>query len=520
MTFWTPENIRTVTLGTFLAKPAQEPESPPPVFAGLSIDSRGVQASQVFLALKGQTHDGHRFAEDAARAGAGMLVIDDPEAMPAPIETLRARYPGLFVLKVADTGRALLKIAAAYRASLARTRVIAVAGSNGKTTATRLIHAALSTALRGTCPAKSFNNAVGVPLTILSAKPGDQYLICEVGTNAPGEIATLGEVVRPDIAVITSIGREHLEGLGSLEGVAREEASLLGFLRPGGFAIVPHGVPELAEHLKGVKNLVTFGLSPDADVRATRLRHTLDDDAHRPGLELSINDRLTARLPMIGEHNALGALIAYAVGRRLGVEDAKIVGGLAAAQPPPMRLECSTASLGGGRVTLINDAYNANPESMAAAVATLVRVGATALRRVAVLGDMLEQGPAGPGLHREIARVLLSLDEAHAAEANQESPPARVNLAVLVGPLMAHAAGALREAGWTDERLLHTPDLSPDALAAIAARLLPGDAVLLKGSRGMRLERVAEALARAPGSRETCPSASAPQRPVASSTLF
>lgn len=527
MTFWTPENIRTVTLGTFLARPPQEPESAPPQLTGLGTDTRTLEPGRIFLALRGETHDAHRFIEDAARLittddATGMVIIDDPDAIPVPIDALRERFPRLFVLKVADTGRALLKIAGAYRATLARTKVIAVAGSNGKTTATRLIDAALRASLKGTCSAKSFNNAVGVPLTLLSAKPGDQYLICEIGTNAHGEIATLAEVVRPDIAIITSIGREHLEGLGSLDGVAREEASLLGFIKPGGIAIVPHGVSELDAHIKdikSVKNLVTFGFSSSADVRATKLLHTPHPRSGALGLTFAINDRLTARVPMIGEHNALGSLIAYAVGRRLGVDDTRIVEGLASAQPAPMRLESSTLHLvspstgqSTGTVHIINDAYNANPESMAAAVKTLVGVTSSSLRRVAVLADMLEQGDAAPEIHRELARTLIALDE--------NEPRHRVNLAVLVGPLMEHAAGVLRAAGWQDDRLLYAPELTADALAAIAARLLPGDAILLKGSRGMKLERVADAIKPPEAHRGIHPQPAPPRQQPASPTLF
>ena len=205
MSFWTPENLRVVLAGQWIRRPDVARTA---ALSGLSTDSRAIRSDQVFLALRGEKTDGHAYLASAAASGSPLLIVDDEAAVAAASGTIGA---DVGVLKVADTGQALLKLAQAYRRTLDSTRVIAVGGSNGKTTTVRLIQSVLSGTLRGTASQKSFNNAVGVPLTILSARKGDQFLICEVGTNAPGEIAPLASVVEPDIAVITSIGREHLD---------------------------------------------------------------------------------------------------------------------------------------------------------------------------------------------------------------------------------------------------------------------------------------------------------------------
>ena len=500
MSFWTHDNLRSVTAGTWLIRPprlevpADRPSDlpPPPAHApitGLSTDTREIKPGQVFVALRGEHHDAHRFLQQAVDAGATVLVIDDESAVPEGGFT-----PAAGVLKVADTGKALLKIAAAYRESLKGVRVIAVCGSNGKTTTTRLIEQVLRTTFRGTASKKSFNNAVGVPLTILRAQPSDQYLLCEVGTNAPGEIATLGAVVQPDIAVITSIGREHLEGLGDLDGVAAEESSILKFLRPKGCAIVNADSPELEAAIRKYKpaTLVRFGRGTKdapADIRIGAAGVTTVDepgrDAGFAGIAFAINDRFKVRLPMLGEHNAMNALAAYAVARRMGIEEGRIIEALSGASGAEMRLQVTRVALdGGGSARVVNDAYNANPDSMLAALDVLASLS-TEGRRVAVLGDMFELGPTSAEMHAQVLSRLAGLREA-------------ISMAVLIGGQMAGAAReALIGAGWPESELLLLPEADEAAIRAAAEQVRPHDVVLLKASRRMRLERVLSALAAA-----------------------
>ncbi len=481
MSFFTPENLRTVCGGRWLARP---PQPPALAVSGVSIDSRSIEPGQVFVAIKGERFDGHGFLVAAAHAGAPIIMVQDEAAFRAVAADLP---PAAHVLLVPETRKALARMAAAYRRTLERTKVIAVCGSNGKTTTTRLLAAALATRLRGTAPKKSFNNDIGVPLTVLSAKTNDQYLICELGSNAPGEIATLGAIVEPDIAVITSIGREHLLGFGDLAGVAREEAAILTFVRPGGAAVVAADAPELRPFTQGSTNLVLFGRAPDATLRLTSFEHVclgeaLGSGPAAPGgvpdgIRFTINGRSAFVAPLVGEHNALNGMAAVAVARRLGLADEDIAAGLASAPAPEMRFQRLT--LGG--IQIVNDAYNANPESTLAALRTFVALYAGADRRVVVLGDMLELGDASEPAHREIGQAVLELG--------------CIDLLAAVGERAALAGELVRTAwGESPARVLCVPVADDTGAADIAALLRPGDAVLLKGSRGMALERIISAL--------------------------
>lgn len=496
MKFWTPEILRSAAGGSWIVRPPQielPKDRPadlplPPLHApitGLGTDTRTLKQGQAFLALRGERFDGHAYLNDAVAAGAPILIVDDESGVPE-----NGFQPAVGVMKVADTGKALQRIAAAYRKTLELTRVIAVCGSNGKTTTANLIRQVLTTCgLRGTASPKSFNNAVGVPLTILSAQTTDQFLVCEVGTNAPGEIALLAEIVNPDIAVITSIGREHLEGLGDLAGVAREEASVLKHLKPPpkGCAIVTADSPELAEHLKTVPGLVTFGRNEQANFRLTAVRHAIDGDSL--GVEFTINGRINGRVGLIGEHNALNALAALAVARRMGVDDQRAVQALAAATGPEGRLQRIVLG-GAGGVEVLHDAYNANPDSMIAGIRAVTAVAkdrAEPPRRVVVvLADMLELGAASAASHAEVGRGI--------AEIGGKGSDAPIALAVLFGPEMAAAHRALLESGWPPSAAAHVARTDDAAASKIAAMIQPGDLVLLKGSRRMRLERVLESL--------------------------
>jgi UDP-N-acetylmuramoyl-tripeptide--D-alanyl-D-alanine ligase len=470
MSFWALENVKKILGGTWLARPEAAGHAPVEI-EGLSIDSRTIKRGQVFLALKGDNTDGHKYVIQAAEAGAGLLIVDQPDAVPVGLEKPVA------ALQVAATGPALLKLAAAYRKTLERTKVIAVGGSNGKTTTVKLINAVLSRTLRGTFSAKSFNNAVGVPLTILSAKKTDQFLICEVGTNAPGEIAVLTPVVEPDIAVITSIGREHLEGLGSMQGVLNEEASLLQGLRPGGTAVLCTDAPGLVEAAAGLlsaldrasppaRTTVIFGSAPTAAVRVTACEQRFD------GLRFCLNERAWYTLPLLGVHNASNAAAAVAVARRLGIDNAQIEAGLAEAKGPEMRLERSVVR----GISFVNDAYNANPESALAALKAFAEVGAGGefSRRVLILGDMLELGDGAAGLHEEVGAAAAGVD---------------ADLVIFVGELSRATGEGLMKAGWQGQ-VESLPDLEQGRAIDAASLLQSGDIVLLKGSRRMKLERV------------------------------
>lgn len=475
MSFWTIRQFRQATAGSWIRRPGSGAgEGDADRLTGVSTDSRAVRPGQVFIALRGERFDGHEFLAAAAGAGAPLLIVDDPKRIPTSL--VRAEE-GPAILRVGDTLRALGQLAAAYRMSLEGTRVIAVCGSNGKTTTTRLIQSVLATKLRGTASIKSYNNEVGVPLTVLGAKPGDQFLVCEVGTNAPGETGRLARIVRPDIAVITSLGRAHIEFFGTLAEVAREDAAILADLRPGGTAIVPSGVREYDAFLKPVPHVVTFGQAEHADLRLTGVEHaTLAGGA--TGLRITVCGKQTFEVPLLGEHNALNALAAIAVARRLGLDDAAIARGLLAVSPAEMRLNRRTVA----GADLFIDCYNSNPESAAAAVKTFGSLTSNAVRRVLVFGDMLELGGHASSAHRELAELVRDTCEAE--------------MVVTVGPQALHIAEVLSR-HWEGKRFVMHSELDDEKADRIAAKIRPGDAVLLKGSRGMKLERLVAALERA-----------------------
>ncbi len=454
--FWTAESVRAAIGGSWVAKPNLLPEPT----GGAAIDTRALSAGEVFFALLGDQTDGHRFLAEAHTAGAAIAVIDDAEAAGELPE-------GLGVLRVGDARLALGRLAAAYRATLGSVRTIAVTGSNGKTTTTRMIDACLETSLRGHCSPKSYNNDLGVPLTVLGARSGDHYLLCEVGANDPGEIEPLSRIIKPNIVVITSIGSAHLEGFGSVEAVAAEKASLAAHLAPGGLVVLNADAPQLAPWRDRFERVLTFGTSPDADLRVSDIEQTSTE------VTFTLNERERFSVPMLGTHNASNAAAAVAVARRMGIADDCICTALAGCSPPEMRLVRERVN----GIDIINDAYNANPESMLAALRALRDIAATGSRRVAVLGDMLELGPIAVEAHTQIGREIA-----------EES---LADVVVLVGPLAAHARAPLTDAGVV---VLAEADLAGGGAIRVASVFVDGDTVLLKGSRGVGIERVFDAL--------------------------
>jgi UDP-N-acetylmuramoyl-tripeptide--D-alanyl-D-alanine ligase len=459
----TPRQIREWTGGRWLASGAGVLEDEL-ALGGLTIDSRRVEPGQVFLAIRGERFDGHDFVRQAAERGAAMAIVDERS-----LDKL-GDISGLPLLVVAETIAALGRLAGNWRRQL-RATVIGITGSVGKTTTKRLIDAVLSTELSGTTSPASFNNHIGVPLTLLEARPIDQFVICEIGTSAPGEIAALTDIARPDIAIITHAAAAHTQGLGSLEAIAREKASIMSHMNPDGLAIVNGDVAALLPHHKLARKRLTYGRSASCDLRLTAYTATAQ------GSEFQVNDRWAFKLSLPGEHNAINALAAIAVGRHLNLPESRIATGLAQAAGPPMRLQVTTIGPPGHGVTLINDAYNANPESMQAAVDVLLG-HPTCGRRLAILGDMLELGEASPAYHRELGRSLVQTT---------------LDRLVLIGPLCRHTAEPVRKA-WLDGRLDYFEQWADDLPGKIAGMLEPGDTVLIKGSRGMALERLVSAM--------------------------
>jgi UDP-N-acetylmuramoyl-tripeptide--D-alanyl-D-alanine ligase len=372
---------------------------------------------------------------------------------------------------VPDTRVALGKLAKTVRMGL-RSKVIAVAGSNGKTSTKHLIDAVLRTKLKGSFSPKSFNNDIGVPLTIFPADDRQDYLVLELGTNHPGEIANLTKIAQPDIAVITNCGEEHLEFLGDVAGVRRENASVTEGLSAKGLLVVNGDDPELLAAVSDYKGKrVTFGFKETNDLFAT------DVQCDGGGTRFKLNGRTPIFVPLLGRHTAANALAAIAVGKRLRLSDEEIAEGLAIAKGPEMRLQLQQV----GGITLLNDAYNANPPSMKAALETLKSLEPKG-RRIAILGDMRELGPAGESLHRDVGTWAASVG---------------LDWLACVGPQSRLIAEAAKAAGMAAERVEMYDD------AQMAARHVPNqlradDLVLLKASRGVHLEIVAKAIVEGP----------------------
>jgi len=440
---WTLERVREA-LGAEAAGPLEGS------IRGVSVDTRTMEPGALYVAIRGPRHDGHEFVRQAAERGAAAAVVSRGEAAPA----------GLPALTVSDTVAALGRLASAYRATLGA-KVAGVTGSCGKTSTCRLIDAALSGSRRGTAARRSFNNAIGVPLTLLGAREEDAYVVCEIGTSGPGEIEPLSRLAAPDVALITLIGRAHLEKLIDVEGVRREKTRIYAGLREGGLALGPSSAPRVREDAPAGVRYETVGVERDADHRIRSVR------TERTGTSFEL-DGERYRVPMAGEHSAVNAGFAVVAARELGADPASIAAGLEKARAPEMRFETSLVA----GATIVNDAYNANPESVAAALRAFAGTCA-GQRRIVVLGDMLEMGASAEAAHEEA--IGLARDLAFDAIA-------------LVGPQMRAAAGRLnvRPAAAVDS-------VGGGGAEEIARLVRAGDAVLLKGSRGMALERVLEA---------------------------
>jgi UDP-N-acetylmuramoyl-tripeptide--D-alanyl-D-alanine ligase len=434
-------------------------------FSGVTIDNRTVAPAGLFFAIKGDRFDGHDFAEAAVAAGAQGVVVARGRG---------AEIGAGVVIEVDDTVKALGSLGREHRLSLPGLRLVGITGSNGKTTTKEMVAAILGAAAGPEAVLKTegnLNNHLGVPLTLLRLHAGHAFAVVEMGMSGLGEIAYLTELARPDVAVIVNIAGVHLEQLQTIENVARAKAEIFAGLGGSGVAVYAAGEPLLAEHVAAIPaaRRRTFGpADSDADVRYDHVR------VGPTGVELRLysDDNVSVlNVPLIGRHNASNAAAAATVARVLGVDHKAIVEGLARVRPAKHRAQLVPL---GGR-TLLDDCYNAAPPSMRAALDALVEITPLSGQKVAVLGDMLELGPDSERLHAEIG--------AYAAE--------RVDQLITIGPLSAamHAAAAA-----LGDRRLHSGD--PEAAAArVSAISRAGDVVLVKASRGMRLERVIEALA-------------------------
>jgi len=418
------------------------------VIDSVSIDSRTVASGGLFVAVIGENHDGHDFIGEARAAGAVAVVAED------------GRLPGGDGVEVADTLVALRSLGMARRREI-DCPVIGVTGSSGKTTTKDLIAAALGPGTHAS--PQSFNNEFGVPLTLLGVPDAATAVVVEVGSRGSGHISHLGPVIDPDVAVITNVGHAHLEMFGSIEGVIDAKWELVSALGPDGVAILPAEEERLLVRATGP--VLTFGEESDADVDAVGVEI---DDNGRASFNLRFRDELVAiRMPLPGRYQAVNAAAAVAAAVAIGRPFSEAADRLETASVSPWRMEVVTRPWGAGQIVVINDAYNANPDSMAAALET---VAAMPGRHLAVLGRMHELGDFEAEAHRAAGALAVSLGFSVVAVGDD--------------PGIADGAGDMAES---------VADVAA-AVELLRATIVPGDVVLVKASRAAGLESVVTGL--------------------------
>ena len=428
----------------------------------VTIDSRQVKAGDLFFAIKGERFDGHDYLIEVAGRGAAAVVIEQGK--------IPVVLPDCAVVVVADVRSALGMLATAVRRQFSLPMVV-VGGSNGKTTTKDLLAAVLGRRGATLKSEASFNNDIGVPLTLLKLTSAHQMAILEAGTNHPGELAPLVRMIQPQYGVITSIGREHLEFFGDVAGVAREEGTLAELLPASGRLFIS-GDSEWADSIaaRSQAPAIRVGLGAHNDWRAKGIRLDKNGVTFRAEtVQADFNGEY--RINLLGRHQVGNALLAMAVGAELGLTASQVRAGLADCVPPKMRLQYWEAH----GVRVLNDAYNANADSTLAALQTLCDLPLQG-RRVAVLGDMNELGSQAEAAHREVGQRAAELG---------------IGQLFAVGKMAAVTAGAARKAGLT--RVIEFADVEA-ALGAVKSFLKAGDVVLFKASRAVQLERIAETL--------------------------
>lgn len=439
MSFWTIDRI-----GAALDGVQPGGAGGPREFSGVTTDSRAVSAGQIFVALKGDNFDGHDYIAEAVEKGAAAIVVSrDTGKMSVP------------VFHVPDTLVALGQLGHHWRRAWGGA-VVMVAGSNGKTTTKDLIRAALSRAMKVHATSGNLNNRIGVPLTLLSIPPDCEIAVIEAGTNMPGEVAILRSIIDPDISVVTSIGEEHLEGLGDIDGVLREESAAFDGVR---VAITPSIHPEVGVEARArAAAVVTVGLD-GGDVKPSSW--SIEPD----GVGILVLGDIVVSPPLRGIHNLRNTMLAIAVSRSCGVSDAVAAAGIEAMPVPRMRSAWQQI----GRATLINDAYNANPGSARAAIELLEGVG-PGRQRVVVLGTMRELGAASDRCHDDISRLALE---------------SGADVVAGVGDF----AASLSRVGHGDARIVVSAAVD-EIWPLLAPRIEPDAVILLKASRGVQLEQL------------------------------
>ncbi|MDO5117117.1 MAG: UDP-N-acetylmuramoyl-tripeptide--D-alanyl-D-alanine ligase [Eggerthellaceae bacterium] len=482
------KQIANYTGGTFLVDPIDAGA----LSTGITWDSRDVKPNDVYLALQGERVDGHDFVASALRAGANVALVMMP---PDASTCLLAKEMGAAIIEVSRTETALRDLARAWRGFL-KGRVIGLTGSSGKTTTKNLIRDVLSCAGSVVATKGNQNNELGVPKTLLSADPQTDYIVVEMGMRGMGQLEELCEFVRPDWGVITNVGESHIELLGSRENIAKAKAELLQALPNGLGRAYLCASDDFTDFVRDYAQLDGRGIAvtlfgmidgrvPSQDQIEAGLTVWASDAvlneqgcpqftlcAHRGGADRI--EQASCSLNLRGMHNVFNACAAAALGMQCGLDIATIAQALHEAQPEAGRQEVLMAR---GGFTIVNDAYNANPDSMRASLVMFSSMR-VAGKRVAVLGDMAELGDFGPACHDEIGRLVASQP---------------IDILITIGELGARISDAAVAGGMDQRNVMHVSTYA-DIFQELDILLRPGDAVLVKASNCMGLSKIVEGL--------------------------
>src|SRR5438046_1974855 len=427
----------------------------------ISTDSRTLKHGELFVALRGENFDAHSFVESVAKAGAAGAIVDS---------NWTGKIPENFALiRTEDTLQAYQNLAANYRKSLPL-KVVAITGSNGKTSTKDFTAAVLGRRFRVTKTQGNFNNHVGLPRTMLEATSQDEVAVWEIGMNHPGEVAVLAKLAAPDAAIITNIGTAHIEFMGSREAIAAEKGALAQAVGPEGTVILNADDPFSRSIAPSTSAKVILAGTTEGTVRATEITQSAN------GTDFTILEgahRCRAKLPVPGLHMVQNALLGVAAGRIFGLSLEECAAGLAAAPLTKARLQIKEVH----GVQFIDDSYNANPESMKAALRTLVELDAEG-KRIAVLGEMGELGRESERGHREVGEEAATLG---------------IDQLIAIGKMGKKIAQAAEKAGLPKTAAVASTLEAAQLLGEVAS---PGDLVLIKGSRAARTERVLEEFAK------------------------
>ena len=444
---FTLQEVLAATQGRCISPTVQQ------TFSGVSTDSRTLPAGALYIALAGEKFDGHDYAAEAIAKGAAGIVVS--RVLPLTV--------GVPVILVEDCRKALQDLARFHRCRF-EVPLIAVTGSNGKTSTKDMIAAVLSTSLNVLKTEANFNNEIGLSQTLLRLDASHQAVVVEMGMRGRGEIAELASIALPTVGVVTNVGETHLERLGTVANIAAAKAELIEALPSSGIAVL-NADDELvmAMRTKTAARVVTYAVRNSAEVSATDIEQTAQQVSFRC---VADSGRFAVTVPLPGLHTVYNALAAIAVGRLLGLTEQKIAVGLAGYQPGKMRLNIRQY----GQITVIDDTYNASPLSMAAAIDVLA--GIAKGRKIAAIGDMLELGTVSEVAHQKVGVHLATAGAA---------------IVITVGEMASHAATAATQNGVA--KAIACQDHG-QAVSELKKLLQTGDTLLIKGSRGMQMEKL------------------------------